>query len=77
MMTVFICPSCGKTRLLAGKRSAVCPACRAAMANCTVHYDDWVRLTQAKRSRLIGLIRRADPADLILSRPVPVCESAD
>lgn len=54
MIRVFICPECGKTRLVSKLLRADCRRCGAAMRPCDIPYSKWVELSEEEREAVSG-----------------------
>lgn len=51
MIRVFVCPECGKTRVVSKFLKADCYQCGTAMEICDIPYTEWVELTPEKREQ--------------------------
>ena len=52
MIRVFICPDCGKVRVVSKYLDAECYACGRPMIVCPVPYVEWVDLSEAEREKI-------------------------
>ncbi len=52
MIRVFICPHCGKVRVVSKFLEAQCYDCGTAMETCRIPYVDWVELGEAEREQI-------------------------
>ncbi|MCD2493076.1 DNA-directed RNA polymerase subunit M [Lacrimispora sp. NSJ-141] len=52
MIRVFICPECGKARVVSKFLKANCYHCGTAMKICDVPYTKWVEMDPEDRERL-------------------------
>ena len=52
MIRVFICPACGKIRVVSKFLQADCYDCGTEMVICQVPYVDWVELTEEERENI-------------------------
>lgn len=71
MMYVFICPSCGRTRMVSLQRKLHCSNCKRAMANCEIDFMDWIELEQEKRDKIIFFYQNIKESELCFFRPMP------
>jgi len=52
MMRVFICPACGKVRVVSKFLKSECYDCGAPMKACRIPYVEWVDLKEEDRERI-------------------------
>ncbi len=52
MIRVFVCPECGRTRLVSKLLKADCHGCGAAMCLCDIPYSKWVELGAGERNEI-------------------------
>lgn len=52
MIRVFVCPECGKTRVVSKFLKAECYQCGAQMQVCDVPYTVWVEMSQEERKQI-------------------------
>ncbi|MCI8465202.1 MAG: DNA-directed RNA polymerase subunit M [Lachnospiraceae bacterium] len=52
MIRVFICPECGRTRMVSKLLKADCHCCGAAMNLCDIPYSRWVELDAEERKQI-------------------------
>ncbi len=57
MIRVFVCPECGKTRVVSKFLRAQCYQCGAEMCPCETPYVEWVELATEERERIAGNYR--------------------
>lgn len=52
MIRIFVCPQCGKTRVVSKFLKAECYQCGAQMKPMDISYTDWVELPEKEREVL-------------------------
>lgn len=52
MIRIFICPECGKIRLVSKFLAAECYQCGAEMKACEIPYTEWVEMEPEERERV-------------------------
>ncbi|MCI8551189.1 MAG: DNA-directed RNA polymerase subunit M [Lachnospiraceae bacterium] len=60
MIRVFICPECGKTRMVSKLLKAECHCCGAAMCSCEIPYSEWVELDSGEREQISKRLLRSE-----------------
>lgn len=71
MMYVFICPECGRSRMVSLQRKLRCTACGTPMANCEIDFLDWIQLDGEKREKMIYFYCHTKKENLCFFRPMP------
>ena len=52
VIRIFICPGCGRTRLVSKFLKAECPICGTSMDTLAVTYEAWVELSEEERKQI-------------------------